>query len=296
MKERAAANLINEALLGEEFDDDRMTQESLDLDSEVEAEGTLTQRSRSRETLKHRKEQSKQSQTKSRSLSKHHMKAKMPILATAPKDKASQEQQSPAAMQSILGYIDQESEVNTGRKESNSKEVDNHRTYTAKTLSPKVGLGVKSSHRKVISSTNNSSKSDFRIIRAKQSELEIFKSQSERAIVRDSDNRSHSTSQNQHLADDIASPPSQLYAERTSSSSMDPEYATTMDGLDCNNVLESKRLKARHLNVHDKRTNKSKADVVDDELDTSIKGEFVSIENHMNAKEEVMLLYLSHKI
>lgn len=278
-KERAAANLINEALLGEEFDDDRMTQESLDLDSEVEAEGMLTQRNKNKKAFKHGNEHSGQSRMKSQSLSKDQMKAQMPILATAPKDKASQEQQPPAAMRSSLRCADPESEVNAGQKESNSNEVDNRRTYTEKKLSPKVGLGVKYTHRKIISSTNNSSKSDSMIIRAKQSELKILNSQSERGIVRDSDNRSQSTSQNQHLADDIASPFSQLYAERTSSSSMDPEHASTMDGLDCDNLLDSKRLKARNLNIHDKRTNASNADVVvdADESNTSIKGELVSI-------------------
>ena len=274
--------MINEALLIEEFDDDRMTQESLDLDSEVEAEGMLTQRNKNKKVFKHENEQSRRSQMKFQSLSKDQMKAQMPILATAPKDKASEEQQPPTAMQSSLRYTDPESGVNAGQKESNSNDVDNRRTYTAKK--------IKYSHRKVISSTNNSSKSDSKIIRAKQSELKIFNSQSERVIIRDFDNRSQSTSQNIHLADDIASPFSQLYAKRTSLSSMDPKHATTMEGLDCDNVLESKRLKARHLNIHDKRTNASKADVVvdADESNTTIKGELVSIENHVNVKEEVM--------
>ena len=257
--ERAITNLDSIALKGEDFDDEHLSQGSLDLDSEVQAEEifsesifSLTEQVKENGELEHISRQERRSQTHFQTLGKHQMQTQMPMPIPTSKGKESQVQQLQAkqrisGIKEVTQIVDSETE-NSQRKAKNSK--------------------------------NRPSKSDFRGLPAGQTKSRIYESQPTRDVERDRENRSKSASQGQQkinfAGDDIGSHSLQQRARQTSSSSslVDPVNTTTKDGLDRMNVPDSKKLKARHLNDRNKAASTVKRDKEGEatKLDSPIKG------------------------
>ena len=160
-----------------------------------------------------------------------------------------------------------------------------------------VDSQTENSHKKAKNSKNGPSKSNFRALPAGQDKSRICESQPTGDVERDHDNRGKSASQDQQqikfAGDDIVSHSLQQRPRQTlssSSSSIDPEYTTTKDGLDRRNVPDSKKLKARHLNDRNKAASTLKQDMEEEakKLDSPIKGKLELSQRHIKLTDGMM--------
>jgi hypothetical protein len=268
-------------MIAEEFDDDEMSQGSLDLDSEVQAEDilsqsifSLTEQIEENGELEDISRQERRSQTHSQTLGKHQTQMQMPM---------------PRPISTSKGKENKVKKLQTSQRVSGTEEVTQI-----------VDSETENSQKKAKNSKNRPSKSNFRAIPAGQDKSRICESQPTRDVERDRDNKGKSASQDQQqikfARDDILSHSLQQRPRQTSSSSsvssIDPEYTTLKDGLDRRNVPDSKKLKARHLNDRNKAAGTLKQDMEEEakKSDSPIKGKLKLSQRHIKLTDGMIEL------
>ena len=262
---------------GKEFDDDDISQGSLDLDSELQAEDILsqsifllTEQIAESGDFEHISRQERRSQTQSKTLGKHQTQTQMPM---------------PMPISTSKGKESKVQKLQASQRISGTEEV----THL-------VDSETENSQSKAKISKNRPSKSILRALPAGQGKSRICESQPTRYVERDRDNRGKSASQDQQqiifAGDDIVSHSLQQRPRQmsSSSSSIDPEYTTTKDGLDRRNVPDNKKLKARHLNDRNKIASTLKQDMEEEakKLDSPIRGKLKMSQRHVKLTDGMM--------